>query len=152
MTIITKQFYAESIIRASGENQHFAYAKTQTLISFALAKPISAFATRTVQLLFFLKFPASSHLLCLSSLVCVGPVQTPHYWFSHAAALIRPSRQATRFAVTNWDSAHAKTCFVDEPSLQCVKVRSRSFPRLIKVVSKAGKVGLQPSCYIHTIR
>ena len=48
------------------------------------------FATRIVQLLFFLnlKFPASSHLLCLYSSICVRPVQKPHYWFSHDAALL----------------------------------------------------------------
>ena len=46
------------------------------------------FTTRIVQFLFFLnpKFPASGHLLCLYSLVCVGPVQKPHCWFSRDAA------------------------------------------------------------------
>ena len=58
------------------------YAKTKTQISFAVtAKLISAFvfATRIVQSLFFLnlKFQASSHLLWLYSLVCVGPGQKP---------------------------------------------------------------------------
>ena len=51
------------------------------------AKLISAFifATRIVQFLYFLnpKFPVSSHLLCLYSPVCVGPVRKPHCWFSH---------------------------------------------------------------------
>ena len=56
------------------------YAKTKTQISFAVtAKLISAFvfATRIVQFLYFLnpKFQASSHLLWLYSLVCVGPVR-----------------------------------------------------------------------------
>ena len=32
------------------------------------------------------KFPFSSHLLCLYSLVCVGSVQKPHCRFSHEAA------------------------------------------------------------------
>ena len=43
---------------------------------------------RIVQYLFFLnlKFPASSHLLCLYGPVCVGPVWKPHCWFSHEAA------------------------------------------------------------------
>ena len=59
---------------ASWENQHFAYAKTKALISFAVtAKLISAFvfATRIVQSLCFLnpKFQVSSHLLWLYSLV-----------------------------------------------------------------------------------
>ena len=32
------------------------------------------------------KFPVSSHLLCLYSPVCVGPVRKPHCWFSHEVA------------------------------------------------------------------
>ena len=37
------------------------------------------FATRIVQFLYILnpKFPASSHPLCLYSLVCVGPIREP---------------------------------------------------------------------------
>ena len=54
------------------------------------AKLISAFvfATRIVQSLFYLypKFQASHIFLCLCSLICVGPVQKPHCWFSHEAA------------------------------------------------------------------
>ena len=54
------------------------------------AKLISAFvfATRIVQFLFYLnpKFQASSSFLCLYRSVCVGPVQKPHFWFSHEAA------------------------------------------------------------------
>ena len=48
------------------------------------------FATRIVHFLFFLnpKFPASSHLLCLCSLVCVEPVQKSFCWFSHDTAPI----------------------------------------------------------------
>ena len=62
-------------------------------ISFAVtAKLISTFvfATWIVQYLYFLnpKFPASSHFLCLCRLVCVGPVQKPHYWFSDKVAHI----------------------------------------------------------------
>ena len=46
------------------------------------------FATRIVQFLFYLnpKFQASSSVLCLYRLVCVGPVRKPHCWFSHEAA------------------------------------------------------------------
>ena len=42
-------------------------------------------------ILYFLnpKFSGSSHLLCLYSFVCVGPVRQPHCWFSHDAAHIR---------------------------------------------------------------
>ena len=55
-----------------------------------VAKLFSAFdfATRIEQLLNFLypEFPASSHLLCLNSLVCVGPSRNPYCWFSHEEA------------------------------------------------------------------
>ena len=46
------------------------------------------FTTRIVQFLYFLnpKFSASSHLLGLYRLVCVGPGQNPICWFSHAKA------------------------------------------------------------------
>ena len=55
-------------------------------------KLISAFvfALRIVQFLLFLnpKFPGSSHLLCLNSLVCVKPIRKPQCWFSYEAAHI----------------------------------------------------------------
>ena len=77
------------------ENQQSVQAKTKAQISFAVAsrfvvtaKLISAivFATRIVQFLYFLnpKFPASNHLMCLFSPVCVGPGQNPNCWFSYA--------------------------------------------------------------------
>ena len=57
------------------------------------AKLISAFvfATRIVQFPSYLnpKFQASSSFLCLYRLVCVRPVQKPHCWFSHEAALLQ---------------------------------------------------------------
>ena len=63
--------------------------KTKAQISFSVAaKLISAFvfASRIVQFLYFLnpKFPASNHLLCLYSLVCVGPGRNPKLLVSHA--------------------------------------------------------------------
>ena len=63
---------------------HTAKAKAQ--ISFS----IFVFAAQIVQFLFFLnpKFQASSHLLCLYSLIWVGPVPKPHCWFSHDVAHI----------------------------------------------------------------
>ena len=72
----------------------FPYVKTKTQISFAVtAKLISAFvfATWIVQYLFFLntKFPASSHLQWLYSLVSVRPDQNTNCWFSHAGAQLR---------------------------------------------------------------
>ena len=71
----------------------FAYAKTKTQISFALtAKLISAFvfATKLVQFLYFLnpKFQASSYLLWLCRLVCVGPGRKPEDRFSQNEARI----------------------------------------------------------------
>ena len=84
-------------------NQHFAYAKTKVQISFAVtAKLISAFvfATWIVQYLYFLnpKFPASSCLLWLYSLVCVGFDGKPQCWLSCVAAYkykqYKPSRQS----------------------------------------------------------
>ena len=67
---------------ATWENRIFAYAKTRTQISFAVAaKLISAFvfATWIVQSLCFLnpKFQVSSHLLWLYSPDCVGPGRKP---------------------------------------------------------------------------
>ena len=78
----TKNPYLNHVMR-----KNFAYVKIKMQISFAVtAKLISAFifATLIVQFLFFLnlKFPASSRPLILYSLVCVGPVQKPHCWFS----------------------------------------------------------------------
>ena len=75
----------------SWENQHLAYAKTKTQISFAVtAKLISAFvlAARIVQCVYFLnpKFQASSYLQWLYSLVRVRLCQNPHCGFSHIAA------------------------------------------------------------------
>ena len=68
--------------------------KTKTQISFAVtadtAKLISAFVFDTwiVQYLYFLnpKFPASSHMQQLYSLVCVRPGQELHCWFSRVVA------------------------------------------------------------------
>ena len=81
------------------ENQRFAYAKTKTQISLAVtAKLISAFvfATWIVQYLYFLntKFPASSHLQWLYSLVCVRPGQNLNCWFF--------SRTGSNIITENW--------------------------------------------------
>ena len=53
-----------------------SYVKTKVQISFPVICTF-AFTTRLVQSLVFLKFPASSHLLCFCSLVYVRPVQKP---------------------------------------------------------------------------
>ena len=87
-------FIAENIKyiwAASWENKRFAYAKTKTQISCAVtAQLISAFvfATQIVQFLHFLnsKCQASSHLLWLYSLVCVG---NPKERFSQNEAQIQ---------------------------------------------------------------
>ena len=67
---------------ASQENRIFVYAKTKAQVSCAVtAQLISAFvfASRIVNFLFFLnpKFQASSYLMQLHRLVCVGPGQNP---------------------------------------------------------------------------
>ena len=80
------------------------------------AKLISAFvfATWIVQFLFYLnpKFQASSSVLCLYRPVCVGPVQKPHCWFSHEAALIFLSKMTMNY---NCHSVYCRlpvTCIV----------------------------------------
>ena len=67
-----------------------AHAKPKAQISLAV-KLISTFVFTTRIVLYFLhqKFPASSHLLCLYSSVCVGPVRKPHCWFSHDVSCYR---------------------------------------------------------------
>ena len=44
------------------------------------------FIDSTIPLFLNPKFQASSHLLYMHSLVCVGPGQKPERWFSHVAA------------------------------------------------------------------
>ena len=58
------------------------------LRSYCEADHTFVFAALIVQFLYFLnpKFPVSSHLLCLYSPICVGPVRKPHCSFSHEAA------------------------------------------------------------------
>ena len=68
-------------------------AETKSQVSFAVTAKLArtfVFDTRIVQFLYFINpnFPASSLLLCLLSLVCVGPGRKPHCWFSHNAAYI----------------------------------------------------------------
>ena len=60
----------------------YAYAKTKMQISWAVAAQLIGafvFAIRIVQSLYYLhpKFQASSHLVWLYSLVCVGPGRKP---------------------------------------------------------------------------
>ena len=66
------------------ENKDADQLRTAKLIS------VFVFATQIVQSLYFLnpKFQASSHLLLLYSLVCVGPGWKPERWFSHHEAQI----------------------------------------------------------------
>ena len=70
-------------------NNNTSHAKRKPTFCICTAKLISAFifATWIVQFLNFLnpKFPTSSHVLCLYSSVCVGPVQTPYCRFSYDA-------------------------------------------------------------------
>ena len=84
---MNKKFYFRSLPASESSYHRYEprYEKTgflQTQISFSVtAKLISAFvfATRIVESLFFMdpKFQASSHLLWLCSLFCVGPGRKP---------------------------------------------------------------------------
>ena len=74
------------------------YTKIKAQISFAVTgKLISVFvfATLMIQFIYFLntKFPASSHLLCLYSLVCFAPVQKLHCLFSQDVAHIQQKKK-----------------------------------------------------------
>ena len=61
-------------------------AKTKAQTSFAKLISAFVFATQIVQSLFFSnpKFQASSLLLRLYMLVCVGPGRNPNCWLFHA--------------------------------------------------------------------
>ena len=76
-------------------------------ISFGVTpKLISVFvsATQIVQFLFYLnpKFQASSSFQCLYRLVCVGPFQKPHYWFSQEAAQILTPHSSCKYPGRWW--------------------------------------------------
>ena len=91
---------------ASWKKQQSVYAKPKVQISFAVtAKLISVFvfATWIVQFPYFLnpKFQASSHLLCLFSLVCVRPVQN-HIVGFHTRRL--KFRTTPSFSVENFNN------------------------------------------------
>ena len=60
----------------------------------------SAFATWIVHFLYFLnsKYTASSHLLCMYSLVYFGPARKLHCWFSCVAAHLSYSSLIKSFA------------------------------------------------------
>ena len=98
----------------------FAYAKTKTQISFAVAaKLISAFvfATRIVQSLFLLnpKFQASSHLLWLYSTVYVGPGRKPRRpGFSERGSITRGGNQ-TVFKTKKRIIMFLNQCFIMRP-------------------------------------
>ena len=71
-------------------NLHMRKQRRRSAAFAVSAKLISAFvfATWIWQSLYFpnTKFPASSHLRLMYSLVCVRPGQNPHCWFSRVAA------------------------------------------------------------------
>ena len=71
----------------------------------------------TVQFLYFInpKFIVSSHLLCLYSSVCVGPVQNPNCWFSQAQAQMSTDNApgiVDFFHVHVYELCHEKTRFL----------------------------------------
>ena len=83
----------KQVIEQRYEKTSFFPAKTKAQINFMvivkLIRPF-VFATQIVQSLYFLnpKFQASSHLLWLHSLVCVGPGQKPQHTGFLASLLI----------------------------------------------------------------
>ena len=81
----------DSVAKVS-EPQHEKTNVLHTRKQRCRVKLISAFvfATWIVQYPFFLntKFPASSHVQWLHSLVCIRPGQNPHCWFSHTGAQV----------------------------------------------------------------
>ena len=86
------------------------------LRSKCTADHASVFASLIVQFLYLLnlKLPAFSHLLCLNSLLCVGPVRKPHCWFSHDVAQIYWKDKAiltkqVRQKIMTWQSTLPKT-------------------------------------------
>ena len=118
--------------KGGGPYQHFAYAKTNVQTSFSVTVTVISafvFATRTAQFLYFLypKFSASSHLLCLYSSVCVGPVRKPHCWFSHdvahilVAMLLTIQRMNHPTTFTNVYLNITKTC---PCNIQCTEIFS----------------------------
>ena len=66
------------------------------------------FTTWILQFLYFLnpKFPASSHLLYLYILVCVGPVREPHCWFSHDAGHYLDWAMTIQTLLLEWIANH----------------------------------------------
>ena len=71
--------------------------KQKTQISFSVTAKLIG-TTGIVLFFYFLnpKIPASSYLLYLYSLVCVGPVWKPYCWFSHDAAQIFDAQKNRR--------------------------------------------------------
>ena len=84
------------------------------------AKLISAFvfATQKVQFLYFLntKFQASSHLVWLYSLVCVGPDRKPRRpVFSQRGSILVSSQSMKTFKVLGYHETHLKKAFMIIP-------------------------------------
>ena len=114
-----RTMYAISKISPHEKTNILHMRKTKAQISFAvIAKLISVFvfAIRIVQFISFLNtnFLVSSHLLCLYSSVCVGPVREPHYWFSHDAAQIGCHKSKVAIPVETYSALSIQTSSCSE--------------------------------------
>ena len=122
----------------------FAYAKTKTQISAFV------FAIRIVQSLYYLnpKFQASSHLLWLYSLVCVGPGRKPRRPVFSQQGLYKGRRLCT-VALAWWPTRSSKLS-----PIQVLNTLSGNSQPPTRVAIKAGfhrkavKVVIQYTCII----
>ena len=90
-TFVRQVFMLLNLSLVVKKNLHFAYVKTKTQISCAVCAADQHrwfhYTDSTIPPLpIYTKFQASSHLLWLYSLVCVGLVGTPQDRFSHNEA------------------------------------------------------------------
>ena len=114
-------------------NQQFAYAKTKTQISCAVTVHLIiafVFGTRIVQLLIYLypKFQASSFLLWLYSLVCVGPCRKPKLLvFSCTSSY---SIFFAGYTFIYYEASLLKGRMATEISMQCKKRKQAIFRNL----------------------
>ena len=93
------------------------------IIAFVFAKWIAQF-------LYFPnpKFPASNHLLCLYSWVCVRPVQKPHCWFSHDASHLF-SEVGQLVSLDTLDASDNSLCYVPLELRFCTQLKVMSLDR-----------------------
>ena len=109
-----KKFLINKIFEPPHQKTKILHKRKQ-MCRLALQFSAFVFTTGIVQFLYFLnrKFPASSHLLCLYSLVCVRPVQGPHCWLSHEAAHFSRAQSDIQVAsnIYNTKKLQHESCF-----------------------------------------